>query len=309
MNAPVNHPVPLLEPDVLRSFVAIAETGSFTAAANQVFRTPSAVSMQIKKLEEVLGKPLFVRDSRSVTLTADGEMLIGYARRLLALNREAVAKFIAPDISGEVRLGAPDDVSERFLPDMLRRFSQSHPGITVNVVVENTNVLIERVARGGLDLAMITCEGGVAGDENAEVLHREPLAWACLRGGCAASRDPLPVSVWEEGCVWRKSALDGLAAANRNYRISFQSAYISGQKAAILADLAVAPMPVSAISDPIMAADASYGLPELGDYALGLVVVREPSAAAAAAADHLRASFAQRRSVVGAAARRVGMAC
>src|SRR5690606_14656169 len=123
MNAPLNHPMPLLDLDVLRTFVAIAETGSFTLAANAVFRTPSAVSMQIKKLEEQLGASVFLRDARSVSLTQDGEMLMGYARRLLTLNREAVSKFIIPDIAGVVRLGSPDDYGERILPDVLRRFA------------------------------------------------------------------------------------------------------------------------------------------------------------------------------------------
>ena len=109
MNSPLNHPLPTLELDVLRTFVAIAETGSFTTAANLVFRTPSAVSMQIKKLEDILGRLLFTRDARSVSLTNDGEMLLGYARRLLAINREAVSKFVMPDIQGVVRLGSPDD--------------------------------------------------------------------------------------------------------------------------------------------------------------------------------------------------------
>lgn len=296
MNVPINHPLPLLEADVLRTFVAIVETGSFAGAAQTVFRTPSAVSMQIKKLEEMLGRPLFVRDSRSVSLTGDGEMLLSYARRLLAINREAVAKFIAPDIAGEVRLGAPDDVSERFLPDMLRRFAQSHPGVTVNVIVENTDELMLRLATGGLDLAMITCEGGFAGDEAAEVLLREPLVWGCVRGGCAAQREPLPISVWDEACVWRQAALEGLDKSNRDYRIAFQSAYISGQKAAILADLAVAPLPASAIAEPIIAAPAEYKLPSLGDYTLGLIMTREPTPPVKAAADHLRASFAMRTS-------------
>ncbi|TJV30690.1 MAG: LysR family transcriptional regulator, partial [Mesorhizobium sp.] len=92
MNAPLNHPLPLLDLDVLRTFVAIAETGSFTTAASAVFRTPSAVSMQIKKLEDILGRSVFARDARSVTLTTDGEMLLGYARRLLSINREVVSK-------------------------------------------------------------------------------------------------------------------------------------------------------------------------------------------------------------------------
>ena len=116
MNAPLNHPMPLLELDVLRTFVAIAETGSFTTAANAVYRTPSAVSMQIKKLEDILGRSVFSRDARSVSLTTDGEMLLGYARRMLAINREAVSKFIVPDIVGVVRLGSPDDYGERVLP-------------------------------------------------------------------------------------------------------------------------------------------------------------------------------------------------
>ena len=101
--------MPLLDLDVLRTFVAIAETGSFTTAANAVFRTPSAVSMQIKKLEDILGRSVFARDARSVSLTTDGEMLLGYARRLLSINREVVSKFIIPEIVGVVRLGSPDD--------------------------------------------------------------------------------------------------------------------------------------------------------------------------------------------------------
>ena len=123
MTAPLNHPLPLLDLDVLRTFVAIAETGSFTTAANAVFRTPSAVSMQIKKLEEILGRSVFARDARSVTLTTDGEILLGYARRMLAVNREAVSKFIIPDITGIVRLGSPDDFGERVLPNVLKRFA------------------------------------------------------------------------------------------------------------------------------------------------------------------------------------------
>lgn len=283
----------LLDTDILRTFVAISETGSFSQAADLVLRTPSAVSMQIRKLEDLLGKPLFVRDSRSVYLTADGEMLLAYARRILALNSEAVAKFVAPDVAGEVRLGAPDDVSERYLPDMLRRFAQSHPGVTVNVMVENTNHLIERMGKGELDLAMVTC-GVYTEDKRVELLMEEPLVWACLKGGCAASREPVPVSVWEDGCSWRGAALSGLEKMGRDYRIAFQTAYISGQRAAILADLAVAPMPASSISDPIVAARPGDNLPPLGTYQLGLMVRDDANSAVAAAADHLRACFAMK---------------
>ena len=122
---------------------------------------------------------------------------------------------------------------------------------------------------------------------------KEQLVWAACRGGTAASRKPLPVSVWEEGCAWRIAGLDGLEAQKRPWRIAFQSAHISGQKAAILADLAVAPLPVATLGGDIVEAPAKYGLPKLPEYTLGLVVRSDPSPAIEAAADHLRASFPQ----------------
>ncbi len=293
MNAPFRQTVPTLDLDLLRTLVAIAETGSFSAAAEEVLRTPSAVSMQVKKIEDILGRPLFHRDSRSVQVTPDGAFLIEHARRMLALNHDAVARFITPDVTGVVRMGAPDDVSERFLPGMLRRFAETHPGVTVNVVIDGSDRMIEKVRRGDLDMSLVTCEAGFEGAEGAEVLYREQLVWGSLKGGMAAAQDPLPVSVWEEGCVWRKAGLDGLAAQNRTWRVAFQSAHISGQRAAILADLAVAPIPASSISGDIVAAPEKFGLPELPEYALGLLMGDDPSAPAKAAADHLRASFAR----------------
>ena len=292
MNVTLNHPCPLLDLDVLRTFVAIAETGSFASAAQYVFRTPSAVSMQIKKLEEMLGRPVFLRDSRSVKLTRDGEVLLEHGRRLLALNRELVARFRAPGMAGEVRLGAPDDAAERYLPGMLRLFAESHPGVTVNVVVENSNPLIERVRQRSVDIALINCDAAHPGSEAAEILIQESLVWAMRKGGVAAEKTPLPVSVWSEGCIWRKAGLASLEAAGRPYRIAFHSAYISGQRAAILADLAVAPLPASSISGDIIEADAQYGLPKLPDCRLGMLVAERASPPVLAAADHLRASFA-----------------
>jgi len=292
MNAPALPRIPLLDLDLLRTLVAIAETGNFSAAGAEVGRTPSAVSMQVKKMEETLGKPVFIRDSRSVRLTADGEALLAHARKMLALNREVMARFITPDVAGEVRLGAPDDVAERFLPAMLRRFAESHPGIIVNVVVDGSTELMEMVRAGRLDMALITCEAGFRGDDPAEVVYREGLVWAGLKGGCAADRAPLPVSVWEDGCVWRKAGLEGLEAQGRDWRIAFQSAHISGQRAAILADLAVAPIPVSSLGGDIVEARSEQPLPKLPSYALGLYMGAEPSAPVTAAADHLRAGFA-----------------
>lgn len=286
--------MPLLDLDLLKTLVAIADTGNFSAAAQAVFRTPSAVSMQVKKMEELLGRPIFIRDSRSVSLTADGETLLVHARRMLAMNREMVARFITPEVAGVVRMGAPDDVAERMLPEMLRRFGESHPCVTVDVVVENSSNLVRMAREGRLDLSIITCSAGFDGDEKAEILITEKLVWAGLRGGIAAEKDPLPISVWEEGCVWRNAGVEGLQNAGINHRIAFQSANISGQKAAILADLAIAPIPLSSIGGDIVRVDGDGRLPELPDYSLGMIMADKLSGPAEAAADHLRACFAGR---------------
>ncbi|MGO4841268.1 LysR substrate-binding domain-containing protein, partial [Rhizobiaceae sp. 2RAB30] len=121
-----------------------------------VFRTQSAVSMQIKKLEDILGRAVFSRDARSVSLTTDGEMLLGYARRMLSINREAVSKFIIPDITGVVRLGSPDDYGERVLPHVLKRFAQSHPSIAVDVVIDQSSNLRRRMDDRTLDITLLT---------------------------------------------------------------------------------------------------------------------------------------------------------
>ena len=290
MNAPLNHPLPLLDPDVLRTFVAIAETGSFTTAANAVYRTPSAVSMQIKKLEDILGRSVFLRDARSVALTTDGEMLLGYARRMLAINREAVSKFIIPDITGVVRLGSPDDFGERVLPHVLKRFAETHPSIAVDVIIDQSVNLRRRMDDRALDITLLTnsCKAVASG---AEVLLTEPIVWAGAKGGCAHMREPLPVSIWEEGCAWRAGALDALGREGRNYRVAYMSAHTAGQRSAILADLAVAPLPKSFLGHEMVELGPKDGMPEIGNYSLAMIVAPEASAPVKAAAEHIRAAF------------------
>lgn len=290
MNAPLNHPLPLLDPDVLRTFVAIAETGSFTSAANAVFRTPSAVSMQIKKLEDTLGRSVFSRDARSVTLTTEGEMLLGYARRLLAINREAVSKFIIPDISGVVRLGSPDDYGERILPHVLKRFALSHPSVAVDVVIDQSVNLRRRMDDRTLDITLVTnsYRNSMAG---AEVLLTEPIVWAGAKGGSAHLREPLPVSLWEEGCAWRAGALEALGREGRNYRVAYMSAHTAGQRAAIMADLAVAPLPKSFLGSEMVELTPKDGMPEMGTYSLAMFVASDGGPPVKAAADHIRTTF------------------
>ena len=164
----------LIDIDQLRTFIAIAETGSFTQAAEFVHKTQSAVSMQMKRLEERLDRPIFARDGRASKLTEDGERLLDYARRIVKLNVEALAAFSETELSGRVRLGVPDDYADRYLPEIMARFSRAYPGVELTVSCEPTLELIERIDDNQLDLAIITnCEG----KRPVEMFRREQLLW------------------------------------------------------------------------------------------------------------------------------------
>ncbi len=285
---------PLLELELLKTLVAIADTGNFSSAADSIFRTPSAVSMQVKRLEEMVGKPLFTRDSRTVAPTAEGEVLLEHGRRMLALNQDMVVRFIDPDIQGTVKLGAPDDVAERLLPNMLQRFAATHCCVNVDVFVDSSVNLLKKLKNKELDLCLHTSSLASAKKSGSEVVFKEPLVWAGAKNGIAWEKDPLPISVWEESYPWRAEALDSLNKSKRNYRVAFMSAAISGQRAAILADLAVAPIPLSACTQGIVRLTKEQGLPSLKEYVLVLELSNKPSVAAEAAADHLRSSLRER---------------
>ncbi|MFL1405311.1 LysR substrate-binding domain-containing protein [Marinobacter sp. M1N3S26] len=265
------HPanLPLLDIDVLRTFVAIAESGSFTRAARQVHRTPSALSMQIKRLEDILGQSLFVREARHVRLTSEGEVLLGYGRRFLSLNEEAVQRFLSPVLEGRISLGTTDDVGTRILPGVLSQFARSHPAVQVDVVVGPSEQNLARLDAGELDLVLVT-SGNQNQEPRGEVVHSEPLVWAGREGGVAAHRSPLPVALANHGCVWRRTALDALDRAGVSYRVAFNCDHCAGQEAAMMADLAVAPFPRSLVRPPLRRLDKE-GLPPLANYQVVLV--------------------------------------
>jgi len=290
MNAPINHPLMMLDPDVLRSFVAIAETGSFTAAAARIYRTPSAVSMQIKRLEEQLGVSVFLRDARNVSLTQDGEVLLSYARRLIALNREAISRFVSSDVSGIVRIGSPSDYGEAVLPDVLKRFAKTHPAVAVDVVIDQSSNLVKRFESGHLDIALMSCVQDLE-PGGGEVVFSDEIVWAGAKGGQAYLMDPLPLSMWEETCVWRKNAIEALERAGRSYRVAYMTSHSSGQKAAIKTDMAVAPMGRSFLFDDVQILGEECGLPSPGSYDLVLKMGKDASAPVAALGDHFRACF------------------
>ena len=269
--APRHPALPLLDTGVLRSFVAIAESGSFSRAARQVFRTPAALSMQIKQLEETLGRALFVREPRQVRLTPEGETLLSYARRMLKLNEEAVGQFLAPALEGTVRIGTPDDVGTRILPRILTQFARSYPAVQVDVIGGRSNDMVARLDAGELDLALITVGSTKRADDRTEIVHTEPLVWAGREGGVAAQRAPLPISLASQGCAWRAMALAALDRAGVAYRIAYTSEHCAGQEAALIADLAVAPFPASLVRAPLQVLGPESGLPPLGDYHVGLI--------------------------------------
>ena len=180
----------LIDVDQLRTFIAIAETGSFTKAAEVVNKTQSAVSMQMKRLEERLERPIFARDGRASKLTEDGQRLLDYARRIVKLNVETLAAFSDAELSGRVRLGVPDDYADRYLPEIMARFSRAYPGVELTVICEPTVDLLERIDANEIDLAIVTnCETKRA----SETFRRERLLLGDLEpasdasGGAAAA--------------------------------------------------------------------------------------------------------------------------
>jgi len=278
-----------LDPDLLRTFVAIVDAGGFTAAAQQVHRTQSAVSMQVRRLETLLDRALFQREGRGVQLTPDGEAMLGYARRLLKLHDEALAVLARPDLSGLVRLGTPDDYVGRFLPDILVRFARAFPRVQVEVHCEPSVNLRRLLAEDRLDLALITCTPGA---ETGEVLRREPTVWATAERHLAHEDEPLPLALFQAGCPFRDWALAGLSGLGRPYRIAYTSASISGVLAAVTAGLAVTVLGRSVLPAGVRPLGAAEGFPPLPPASITLHRGGSVSAVAECLAGYMREGFA-----------------
>ncbi len=216
----------LLDVDQLRTFLAIVETGSFTRAAEIVHKTQSAVSMQMKRLEERLERPIFARDGRASKLTEDGDRLLDYARRIVKLNVEALAAFSDFALTGRVRLGVPDDYADRYLPEIMARFSRAYPGVELSVICEPSLELVERIAENELDLAIITdCESS----RPVESFRRERLLWVsssawvgptacCTRVGTPARSRP-PCSPGSRSRCFRNPACGRACACSARPRV------------------------------------------------------------------------------------------
>jgi DNA-binding transcriptional LysR family regulator len=279
----------LLDIDQLRTFVAIADTGSFTRAAETVHKTQSAVSMQMKRLEERVGKPVFERKGRLSKLTDDGERLLDYARRIVRLNAECIASFADNELVGRVRLGLPDDYADRYLPEILARFSRSNPRAEVSVVCEPSPHLIERVRSADLDLAIIT---HIDRRGPSEIVRIEQLLWVTSTRHGVHEVAPVPLALGRPTCDWRHSATEALERAGRPFRILYVSWHSTAVGAAVLAGLAVSILPESAIRSGMRILGPSDGFPALPSCKIGLIRNgREPNPLADALGFHIKQSL------------------
>ena len=290
-----------LDIDVLKSLAAIADTGSVTAAAVRVARSPGAVSMQIKKLEETLGRPLFERSRQGMALNADGERLLTYARRIIDLQREALDAFRGPALSGEVRIGTIDDLGIGRLSEVMASFARSNPQVTVNVDMGTSMMLGPKLESGELDLAVLTPGCAIEWRPSDLLLHDEPLGWVGRARGRAVRERPMPLALSNPGCAWRRAALDSMDRSGIPYRIAYTSEAYAPQKAAILSDLAIAPLPRALIGADLVELGAADGLQPIGSCRIALRLSADPSAAALALAERVAESYGAPWSQAGAA--------
>ncbi|WP_196259517.1 LysR family transcriptional regulator [Pelagibacterium limicola] len=257
-----------LDLDQLQTFCAIADCGSFTEAARRVYKTQSAVSMQIKRLEDRLGQALFLRDGRRVTLTTEGEALYARARRMLKINAEIVDMFSTDDLSGNIRFGVPDDYAVKLLPVILSSFQRTHPKITVDVRCQPSEELLEGMRSGKYDVIVFT-QGTM--HEFGELFRTEKMHWVASHGGAALASDPLPLACGPSYCIWRADAVEALSRMNRDFRVAYTSSNATAITSAVLSDLAVGFLPESAIQPGMKIIAEDYGLPRLADAQIALM--------------------------------------
>jgi DNA-binding transcriptional LysR family regulator len=266
--------IPNLDVDLLKTFLAIADNGSFTRAADEVHKTQSAVSMQMKRLEELVGTTLFAKDGRMSRFTQDGERLVDYARRIVAINDEAIFAFAKPDLTGTIKFGTPDDYAERFLPEILARFARTHPMVTVDVECLGSGELFERCKRGEMDLSLVTHSCDIL---TQEPVRREKLVWVTSTRHHAHMAEVLPLAVSHAGCGWRSMVLRALDGQQRKFRVAYSTPNSNAVNAAVLQGLAVGAIPELCLRPGMRILTEKDGFPSLGTFDIGLV--RKPGKA------------------------------
>jgi DNA-binding transcriptional LysR family regulator len=252
--------MPNLDIDFLRTLVSAEDLGGMNRAAEQVGRSQSAVSQQMRKLEEKVGQPLFRKQGRGLILTEPGELLLKYARRLLALNDEAIAALRGSGLEGVVRFGLPSDFAETWLPAALGQFKRAHPLIRVEASVDRNTVLLERLEKGRLDLAMFFSDGR---HQDAQRLATLPMQWIGSPEHVWNPAEPVPLVLFEAPCIFRNAGIAALDAAKIPWRIAFTSPSLAGLWAAVAAGLGVSPRTTVHLPDWLEVLGKSSKLPKL----------------------------------------------
>lgn len=251
----------MLDPNWLKSFVAVARTLSFTLAGASLNLRQSTVSEHVRKLEAACGRRLFVRDTHSVRLTIDGEAMIGFARSILDTNDRALRHFARTDLSGSVRLGVTEDVVLAGLPELLRRFTAEHPHVALELTIGLSEDLREKLELGVLDLAFVK---RTTGDGQGELVWREPLVWIVSPDFVLDPAQPVPLIALAPPAITRKAALTALESVSRSWYVVCTSGTQSGIHAALAAGLGVAPHARSLVP-PGLTELPFNELPPLGD--------------------------------------------
>lgn len=257
--------------DWLRAFVAVVDAGSLSAAAPLLHRSQSAVSMQIKKLENALGRAVLLRGPRHMALTPAGAELLTYARRMLELQSETHTALFGPELAGRVQLGVPDDYASKYLTPVLRNFASRYKGVNIELTCEQSTSLIPKVSKGELDLALVSRDK----PQRGQFLFQEPLVWVGSAQYEVWRKDPLPIAVYEAASMARIATLAALTAKQRAYRIVYHSASLAGQLAAVESGLAVAVLTRCSVPPGLQVLQnlpAEFELPKLA--AMNVAVVR-----------------------------------
>jgi DNA-binding transcriptional LysR family regulator len=264
MVLPVN-----LDMDVLRTFVTGVDFGSFAKAADRLGRSPSAISLQLRKLEEQAGQTLFQKQGRGLALTEAGDILIGYARRILELNDEARSAMTGLSaMQGWVRIGLPQDFAETWFPGLLGRFARAHPKVRVEARVDRGSALAQSVERGDLDLALTW---GRMGDAKAEIVATRPVVWIGPDGFKRDASEPLPLIAFDSPCAFRDAGLEALKSKQIEWRHVFASPSLGGLWAAVTAGLGVTLRTTEGVPPHLRVLDpVTSGLPALGGIELAL---------------------------------------
>lgn len=269
----------------LGMLVAVAETGGFTAASARLGRTQSAISVRIQDLESQLGHKLLERSRRGVTPTDAGERLIAHARRLLAVEREALADLGGETPTGRLRIGVPDDYMDAYLRPLIARFAVEHPKVELEVRCDISKRIEPALKAGELDLAVVTQDPQ---RPLGEMLRREPLIWVAARGHRPELQETLPLALFSEGCRARPRILAALNSAGRAYRLVFSCSHTSGVLSAVEGGFCVTAMTESAVPPSLRRLGPAEDLPPLFELTVGLIMAPHPGLAAQRFADALR---------------------